>query len=53
MTALVAKKKETSTTSQELKHVGDRIKYNVLAGRNSLYIWRIEKDFDIRRHLGT
>jgi len=45
MTALVAKKKE-------LKHDGDRIKY-ILAGRNSLSIWRIEKDFDIRRHLET
>jgi len=53
MTALVAKKKETSTTSQGLKHDGDRIKYNVLEGRNSLSIWRIEKDFDIRRQLGN
>jgi hypothetical protein len=52
MTALVAKKKEKSTTNQELKHHGDRIKYKMLAGRNSS-IWRIEKDFDIRRHLGT
>jgi hypothetical protein len=51
MTALVAKK-ETSTTSQELKHDGDKIKY-ILAGRNSLSMWRIGKDFNIRRHLGT
>ena len=51
MTAFVAKN-EKSTTSHELKHDGDRIKYNSV-GRNSSSIWRIEKDFDIRRHLGT
>jgi len=49
MTALVAKK-EKGTTSHELKHDGDRIK-DMLAGRSSLSIGRIEKDFVIRRHL--
>jgi len=39
-------------TSHELKHDGDIIKY-ILAERNSLSIWRIEKNFYIKRHLGT